>query len=125
MEEGDVKDWGSPLAAQGDIGAKDQILPSGDVVLEFASLYKDPEVTPALTSGRLCSLTVTPNGAASATISAVEEDTYRGGIVLEDGTAIELDIAPLVITYVCTPQPVRLQPRLHQMVHRILRLTQI
>jgi len=101
LTTGDVDSWGSPLAAQGDIGAKDQDLPSNDVVLEFASLYKDPNAPP--TSGRLCSLTIDCNSATGAvSISAIEEDDFRGGVILEDGTAVEITIAPLPYTCGCT-----------------------
>jgi hypothetical protein len=96
-EDRDVNSWGRPEADQNDIGAKDQIFPSNDIVLEFASLYYGEVNAPAL-SGRLCSLAYDCNSAASAkNVSALEEDTYRGGIVLEDGTPVEVTVTPLVV----------------------------
>jgi hypothetical protein len=86
---GDVSDWGDPVAADGSPGAQDQTLIDGssDIVLEFASLYMDPNA-PA-TSGVLCTLTFDCGGTPSK-ITLTEEDTYRGGVVLEDGTQVDL-----------------------------------
>ena len=87
--EGDVTDWGNPLADQGDPGAG-TTMPSRDVVLEFASLYLDPNVPPA--GGVLCTLGVNCNGATgSVNIHMVDEDTYRGGLVYEDGSQGDVD----------------------------------
>jgi len=86
---GTVSQWGDPLAVQGAPGAYDQVLPSQKFVLEFGSLYApvgDSANCPA-TSGTLCYLKMDCNSALGAvTIKATEEDAYRGGVVLENGT---------------------------------------
>ena len=87
--EGDVTDWGNPLADQSDPGHGDN-LPGRDIVLEFASLYLDPNVPPA--GGVLCTLGVNCNGATgTVNIHMVDEDTYRGGLVYEDGSQGDVD----------------------------------
>jgi hypothetical protein len=104
-KERDVNQWGRPEADQNDMGARDQKFdPSTrDIVLEFGSLYfnrtSSDHNEPPL-SGTLCTLTVDCNGlTGNKVISAKEEDTYRGGIVLENGTAIDVAIAP--VNYNC------------------------
>ena len=79
--EGTVTDDGSPLADAGDPGAD-----LGDVVLEFGSLY-DSSITDSApgTEGTLCTFTVA--AASTVTITMVDEDIYRGGLVLENGDA--------------------------------------
>jgi hypothetical protein len=81
---GTVTDWGTPLAAPGDPGAGNG-QGTNNIVLEFGSLYVGDGNAPA-TSGTLCTLTMDCNGATgNVNIVATEEDTYRGGVVLEDG----------------------------------------
>ena len=102
-QDRDVNEWGDPLARRGAAGAQDQNLPSADVVLEFASLYYGDINAPA-TSGTLCTLKVDCNSASGrANILVEEEDEFRGGIVLEDGNAIEL--ADVNIVWVCVAPP--------------------
>ncbi|MBN1787712.1 MAG: hypothetical protein JW806_04890, partial [Sedimentisphaerales bacterium] len=86
--EGDVTDWGNPLAAEDSVGTTNQVLPSSHIVLELASLYMDSNA-PA-TSGVLCTLGV-DCGSATA-ITMVDEDVYRGGVVLEDGTQVDVSV---------------------------------
>lgn len=93
---GDVNDYGNPIASSGDplpAGA-DQILPSNKLVLEFGSLYApvhDGTNSPA-TDGNLCTLTVDCNGATgNVDIKMTGETTYRGGIVLENGTVVDVN----------------------------------
>jgi len=82
---GTVTSWGSPLADPNDPGAGTGIGTS-NIVLEFGSLYVGDGNAPA-TSGTLCTLKTACNGASSpVNMTANEEDTYRGGVVLEDGT---------------------------------------
>jgi hypothetical protein len=92
---GIVQSWGSPLADLNDPGAGTG-LPSNHIVLEFSSLYYNDinaPVTSGHTSGRLCSLTINPNGATgSLNIRVQGETTYRGGVVLEDGTQVAVDV---------------------------------
>jgi hypothetical protein len=82
---GTVNSYGNPLADSNDAGATGTGLGTNTVVLEFGSLYYGDVNAPA-TSGTLCSLTFTKGTATKATLST--EATYRGGIVLEDGTAV-------------------------------------
>jgi hypothetical protein len=73
-------------------------------VLEFGSLYLGDTNAPAM-SGTLCTLTVNCNGSTSAfNVTATEEDTYRGGVVLEDGTAPSPNLsATLLVATLCAP----------------------
>ncbi len=98
---GTVTDDGNPLAAVGSPGAGDQVLPSKDVVLEFASLYYGDGNAPA-TSGTLCVLAIDPNGTTDPLITMFDEDTYRGGLVFEDGSLGDVD-ANLVYTTAVAP----------------------
>jgi hypothetical protein len=82
---GTVSDYGTPLAAEGAVGTTDQTLPSSSIVLEFGSLY-DGAANAPLTAGTLCSIAYTKGTATQITL--VDETTYRGGIVLEDGTQL-------------------------------------
>jgi len=85
----EVNEWGGPLADPCDAGAG--ALGTNRVVLEFASLYTGDGNAPA-TSGKLCSLIVQLNGqTTSFDVNMVDEDTYRGGLVFEDGTQGEVD----------------------------------
>ncbi|MBU1518096.1 MAG: hypothetical protein KKI18_04180 [Planctomycetes bacterium] len=87
---GVVTSYGSPLADSCDPGPGDG-LNSNHVVLEFGSLYYGAPNAPAA-SGRLCSLEIDPNGATvNMNIAMVDEDTYRGGLVLEDGSLGDVD----------------------------------
>jgi hypothetical protein len=82
---GTVSDYGTPLAAEGAVGTTDQTLPSSSIVLEFGSLYNGAANAP-LAAGTLCSIAYTKGTATQITL--VDETTYRGGIVLEDGTQL-------------------------------------
>ncbi len=88
---GAVTGWGTPIASDSDplpAGA-DQVLPSQKIVLEFGSLYApvhDGTNSPAV-DGNLATLTVDCNGSAgSINVRMIGETTYRGGVVLENGT---------------------------------------
>jgi len=80
---GTVTNYGNPLADTADPGAAGTGLGTKSVVLEFGSLYYGDTNAPA-TSGTLCTLDFTKGDATQ--ISLATETTYRGGIVLEDGT---------------------------------------
>ena len=83
--DGDITDWGNPIALQTDPGAADQVLPSSDIVLEFASLYYD-DVNAPDTEGQLCILEYDCGGITTGlNITMVDEDPFRGGLVYEDG----------------------------------------
>jgi len=81
---GTITSNGTPVASSGDPspGAID----TNNVVLEFASLYwGDGNVPPS--SGTLCRLSITKGTASgSSTVTLADEDTYRGGLVFEDGS---------------------------------------
>jgi hypothetical protein len=102
---GNVLSWGTPLADEvNDPGAAGTGLGTSKVVLEFGSLYFGDTNAPA-TSGTLCTLKVACNGSTSAfNVTATEEDTYRGGIVYEDGTAPSPNLsAALLVSTLCAP----------------------
>lgn len=82
---GVVTNYGNPLADTADPGAAGTGLGTATVVLEFGSLYFGDTNAPA-TSGQLCTLDFTKGTATKATLTT--ESTYRGGIVLEDGTPV-------------------------------------
>jgi len=87
----DVDDWGSPLANPNDPGAGTGLATS-HIVLEFASLYVDPNIP--TTSGTLCTVAYNCHGGESTAglnIVLDEEELYRGGVVLEDGTQAEVN----------------------------------
>lgn len=81
-----VTSYGSPVAPAGDpLGAT---LPAASIVLELGSLYVGDANKPSITgSGTLCDLTVNCSGASAGKITVSEEDLYRGGVVLKDGTS--------------------------------------
>jgi hypothetical protein len=86
---GVVTNDGTPLAAAGDPGTAGTGFGTSSIILEFGSLY-DASVSgnAPLTSGTLCSINYTKGTATDITME--DEDTYRGGLVLEDGTLGEV-----------------------------------
>jgi len=100
---GTVTAWGTPLADEvNDPGAAGTGIGTNKVVLEFGSLYVGDGNAPAA-SGTLCTLTMDCNGATgNVNIVATEENTYRGGVVLEDGTAPSPDLTASLV-YACAP----------------------
>ena len=109
----DVNNYGSPLADDvNDPGASGTGLGTSRVVLEFGSLYyirdhnsvRLRDQNEPLKSGKLCTLTVDCNDAnGDVWIAAKEEEIYRGGIVLEDGTASNVNITGANVS--CAPPP--------------------
>ncbi|MFA6426616.1 MAG: hypothetical protein WCW64_10625 [Phycisphaerae bacterium] len=104
---GVVTDNGSPLAAAGDPGALDQVMPSSSFVIELGSLYAPvtpgTDVNSPLTAGTLCTFDV--NCAAATgdiSISVAEEEVLRGGIVLENG-AMPNPALTASLPYPCAP----------------------
>jgi len=77
---GTVIGYGTPQAVNGDPGAGVGFT-TDTLVLEFGSLYVG-EVNAPAASGTLCSLNFT----SGSEITMVDEDTYRGGLVFEDGS---------------------------------------
>jgi len=98
---GTVTGWGTPLAEPTDPGAGTG-LGTNQIVLEFGSLYVGDVNSPA-TSGTLCTLKMDCNGATGdVNIVATEEEQYRGGAVLENGTAPDPNLTA-TLAYACTP----------------------
>jgi hypothetical protein len=84
---GDPISYGNPEADPCDPGANKS--PS-HLVLEFGSLYvgdNNAPVVEGVTEGRLCQLTVVC-GSLDANLVVTAETTYRGGVLLEDGTDV-------------------------------------
>jgi hypothetical protein len=79
--------YGTPEADLLDPGAGNG---SSVKVLEFGSLYVDDSNKPGV-SGLLCKLTIDCNGATDPNLTMVDEDVYRGGVLLEDGTLVPVD----------------------------------
>lgn len=97
---GDPCDWGNPLADPCDPGPG-----TGDgtgyVVIEMGALYNGASNKP-LEADTLCTFTAS----ASCTVTVQDEDTYRGGVVLEDSnttvdvnTTCVVDLAPPCVGY--------------------------
>ena len=104
---GVVTAWGNPLALTGDPGAGDQVLPSSSFVVEFGSLYSPVtagvDANAPLTSGTLATFDVDCNGqTGNINITAAEEDTYRGGVILENGSKPSPNLTALLV-YPCSP----------------------
>lgn len=79
---GTVTDMGTPLAPSTDPGAGPN-LPANAIVIELGSLYVGAANAPD-TNGTLCNIVVDCNGDTTTNVNVTEENTYRGGIVLED-----------------------------------------
>jgi hypothetical protein len=92
-DQGDVNSWGGPLADPCDPGSGDG-LGKSSIVVELGSLYAGDSNAPVVvgtTSGTLCNVVVDFNGATSATMTITDEDTYRGGVVKEDGNTVSVN----------------------------------
>jgi len=99
---GAVSNYGSPLADVNDPGAGAD--GTNHVVLEFGSLYVGDINAPA-TSGTLCTLTFGAGSVSNPTIVMVDEDTYRGGLVFEDGALGEVDTSLVFTTAIIVGAP--------------------
>ncbi len=87
LANGDVNSWGSPLADPNDPGGS-KPLPGKNIILEFGSLYAPVRdwVNAPDACGILCELHFDCNGSTGYVNVVIEsEDTYRGGVVFEDG----------------------------------------
>ena len=92
-DEGDVNSWGGPLADPCDPGSGGG-LGKDNIVAELGSLYYgdvNAPVVQGVTSGTLCNVVINPNSVSSATVTVTDEDTYRGGVVLEDGNTVSVN----------------------------------
>jgi len=89
LSDGSVNNYGTPEAQTGDPGTTGTGFGTSTLILEFGSLYFGDVNAPA-TSGTLCQINYT-KGTGATQISMEDEDTYRGGLVLEDGTLGEVD----------------------------------
>ena len=85
-DKGGVEEWGSPVADACSPGAAGTGIGTSKVVIGMGALYEDGNQP--LLSGTLCKIRV--NG--SCTVNVTEEDTYRGGVVLEDGTSTDANL---------------------------------
>jgi len=99
---GTVTSWGTPLADPCDPGAGTGLY-SNSIVLEFGSLYYGDVNKPRM-NDRLCTVEVNCNGGTSAVnITATEENTYRGGVVLENGSVPVPDLNATLAYTGCQP----------------------
>jgi len=97
----DVNSWGNPLANPSDAGASGTGIGTNHLILEFASLYVDGNAPS--TSGTLCDLTYNCNSGSNLAVSMTDEATYRGGVVLEDGTQFDVVGSLTVCVSDCFP----------------------
>jgi len=99
--------WNSPVAPANDPGASGTGLGTTSVVVEMGSLYagargdgNEPD-----SNGVLCTFTIDCTGVSGdITVSAVEEDQYRGGVVLEDGSTPDPNLTASLV-YSCGSAP--------------------
>jgi hypothetical protein len=85
-ENGVVTGWGTPVAPATAPDAPGQLYPAGAgtaIVVELGSLYEDGVETPPADTGLLLRVHVDGN----CTLCVSEEDTVRGGVVMEDVTS--------------------------------------
>jgi hypothetical protein len=100
---GNVTSWGSPLADSCDPGGS-LALPGKTIILEFGSLYVGEGNAPD-PCGILCELHFDCNGSTgNVNIVMTDEDTYRGGVVLENGNTVDVS-KTLVYTPCIAAQP--------------------
>jgi len=104
---GVVTSDGTPLADSGDPGAGTGN-GSNYVVFEFGSLYLDPNAPGA--SGILCKFTFNPASVSNPTIAMIDEDTYRGGLVFEDGSLGVVNTSLVYTTAVAPGQATIVSP---------------
>jgi hypothetical protein len=104
---GVVNSWGSPLADPNDPGGS-KALPSKTIILELGSLYAPVHdwVNAPDPCGILCELHFDCNGSnGNVNIRMTDEDTYRGGVVLEDGTTVDVNKTLLYTPCVAAQPP--------------------
>ena len=94
---GNIGDYGSPVAPASDPGAKGAIGTSG-ITIEMGSLYDpcDPlHQTAPPASGELCKIYV--SSSVRYTVTITPEETFRGGVVLEDGSVATVNAPGCVL----------------------------
>jgi hypothetical protein len=105
---GAIHNWGSPVADTVNDPGAGTALPSAHIVLEFASLYynKGTDHNEPNTSGTLCKLNLIDNGqTTNYSIKMSAETTYRGGVVLSDGTQFVMPDSNITIVKATPPGP--------------------
>ena len=83
--------WNNPVADPCDEPAGDADA-SSFVIVELGALYDDDFNAPG-TSGTLCEFLAS----GDCTVTLEDEDTYRAGVVLEDGTTVDVNTTCAVI----------------------------
>jgi hypothetical protein len=91
-DAGGVDDWGSPVADVCSPGAAGTGIGTNKVIIGMGALYEDGNQPPL--SGKLCDIKISSTyHARCATVDVSDEDTYRGGVVLEDGNSVDPNVA--------------------------------
>ena len=96
-DAGVVQDWGSPIAAATEPCASGTGIGTNRVILGLGALYEDGN-QPAL-SGTLCKVVVD----GGSQLCVTEEDTCRGGVVLEDGNGTDANLTNACVSFECFP----------------------
>lgn len=99
---GAVDDYGTPVAPASDPGAAGTGTGTSSVILELCSLHTptdfDSPNAPA-DAGTLCKITVS----GDTTVSIAEEDTFRGGVILYDGSDAGASLGTCSVTVASGP----------------------
>jgi hypothetical protein len=91
-DAGVVQDWGSPVADACSPGAAGTGIGTNEVIIGMGALYEDGNEPPL--SGKLCSIKISSTyHLPCAKMSITAEDTYRGGVVLEDTNSVTPDVS--------------------------------
>jgi hypothetical protein len=98
IEDGNVVDWGNPVAPADDPGALPG-LGSYGITIEMASLYDGAENAP-LVIDTLLKFAVDWHGASEVNVE-ISLNEVRGGVILEDSTAADVDLNGCVLV----PEP--------------------
>ena len=109
-EDRDVNNWGTPIANPNDPRPGNPMPDSNYVVLEFGSLYYTRwpgavESNAPLASDTLCVLHVNYGGGTNLNVHMTDEDTFRGGLVFENGDLGVIDANVMVNRYDPPPLP--------------------
>lgn len=105
LDDPENPQWNDPIAPDTDRGAEGTGTGTDTVILEMGSLYAGGEPNAPDASGILCRLTVS----GDCTMTIEEEQSVRGGIVLEDPPGAEPDgtvtlgTCPIVVHVDCFP----------------------
>ena len=102
-----IQDWGNPVADACSPGAAGTGIGTKKIIITMGALYHYGNQPPL--SGKLCSIRIGPTP-SNALLSVAAESTYRGGVVMEDGTCVDPDVtgATNMVVWNChTPDPYR------------------